>query len=141
MVPFSRRELTRAWKYSHSTSKAAIRTDAHRLLLFYSVECGLKAVQLRQLNLDVIDANTAREHSHDLNSLLTVLRLGKENHLPLVLKLTPLKAKDGTEIARNFAIGALNQIWRYGGALTSAENSLLEATLEKINVWIAKEIQ
>lgn len=141
MVPFTRRELTKAWKCSRLASAVHTRTDAHRLLLFYAVECGLKSVHLRRLNLDTVDECIAREHLHDLNSLLSTVKAGKEYFLPSTLVLKPYRARDGSEKPRNLPIGSLNQVWRYGGALSDQENKNLQDLLEKIDVWIAKEIQ
>ena len=141
MTPFTRRELTRAWKCIRLASNTTPRTDAHRLLLFYAVECGLKAVHLRQLNIDVIDESIGRQHLHNLNSLLTELKVGKEYFLPLSITIAPIRRRDGSEQLRHVDIGSLNQIWRYGGGLSGADNALLEEKLEKISTWIAKEIR
>jgi hypothetical protein len=141
MIPFTRRELIRAWSCARIASQAVPRTDAHRLLLFYAVECGLKATYLRQVNAEVIDELLGKQHLHDLNSLMTQLRMPKEYFLPESLELQPIRRSDGSQQVRNAAVGALNQIWRYGGALGDASNALLEEKLEKICNWIAKEIR
>jgi hypothetical protein len=108
--------------------------------MFYAIECGLKAVHLRRLNRDVIDEDIAREHSHDLNGLLTTVKAGKEFFLPANYTLPPVRL-NGSEKARNFSVGSLNQVWRYGGALGDGINVELQNSLEKIDEWIAKEIQ
>jgi hypothetical protein len=140
MIPFTRRELTNAWKCARSASKVVVITNAHRLLMFYAVECGLKAVHLRLLNRDVIDEKTAREHSHDLNGLLTSVRAGKEYFFPNNFSLKSITL-EGKDTPRKFNVGSLNQVWRYGGILADDENTKLEVLLEKIDAWIAKEIR
>jgi hypothetical protein len=111
------------------------------LLLFYAIECGLKAVLLRRRNLEVIDETIGRQHLHDINGLLTEVRAGREYMLPASLKLAPIRNPDGTEQTRNVGIGALNQVWRYGASLDENTNTQLEKTLDKIEVWVVKEIR
>lgn len=141
MIPFTRRELIKAWSNARAASQVTHRTDAHRLLLFYAVECGLKATLLRRQNLDVIGELVAKNYLHDLNGLMTELRMSREFFLPRNLMLAPLRRTDGTQHIRNADSGTLNQIWRYGGDLGNEQNELLEKTLEKICEWIAKEIR
>jgi hypothetical protein len=43
-IPFTDKEMKKAWGGNLSASQTSPRTNAHRLLLFYAVECGLKAV-------------------------------------------------------------------------------------------------
>lgn len=138
MIPFSRRELIRAWSSARAASQVTPRTDAHRLLLFYAVECGLKAILLRRQNLDVIGDGVAKHHLHDLNSLMTELRMSKDFFLPRNVTLPPLR---GAFASRNADSSSLNQIWRYGCDIGSEQNEMLETTLEKICEWIAKEIR
>ena len=70
MIPFTRRELLRAWNMATKASSSLYRNNAHRLLLFYAVECGLKATYLKRNNLDPLDSQTAAPIMHDLNRIL-----------------------------------------------------------------------
>jgi hypothetical protein len=111
------------------------------LLLFYAAECGLKAVYLKGLNADYIDDEIGQKLKHDLNRLMSLLLVGNEYLLPTDLKLSSCRQKNGVQIDRSCDIGALNQVWRYGGCLINGGDILAEKQLEKINEWIAKEIQ
>lgn len=62
-IPFTNRELVRAWRNSLDVSKSEQRTNPHRLLLFYAIECGLKAAYLKQINKTVIDSDIAQQFS------------------------------------------------------------------------------
>lgn len=147
MIPFSRQELVRAYKNAYSASKVTSRSNAHRLLLFYAAECGLKAVWLRQQNKDILDEailNRAGDKPvmHDLNKMLDLLRAGKERMLPNALSLPDLKASGGAILARKHTPGELNQAWRYGGSLSQPNcDNTLESALENLNSWIAKELR
>ena len=51
MIVFTLREFKRAWRDASSAyDNCTKKTNAHRLLLFYAVETGLKAVVLRRNN-------------------------------------------------------------------------------------------
>ncbi len=141
MIPFTRRELTRAWRDAQSASQAECRGNPHRLLLFYAAECGLKAVYLKQNSLEFIDGEVGRQLSHDLNRVMGLLRISNAYFLPSGLKLPPIKQKDRVEKQRNCEVGELNQVWRYGGVLMGDADKLVEQQLEKINGWIAEEIR
>lgn len=141
MIPFTRRELTNAWRGAQAASQVAPRTNPHRLLLFYSVECGLKAVYLKQRQADFIDDEIGHQLKHDLNRVMTLLCVAKEYFLPTGLSLSPFRQKNGARIPRSCDVGTLNQVWRYGGSLVGDGDMRTEKQLEKINGWIAKEIQ
>ena len=56
-LPFSDRELTRAWRElsAVATPTNSVRQNPHRLLLFYAVECGLKAIWLKRQGRTLFD--------------------------------------------------------------------------------------
>lgn len=141
MITFTRRELVRAWKNAQTASKANSRNNAHRLLLFYATECGLKAAYLKRQGLDVIEAEIGRRFQHNLNEIMSDLKVGGDYLLPTNLNLASIKKRDGTQLPRPCDIGTFNQVWRYGGEFTSDDDGRVEKMLEKINVWIAKEIR
>lgn len=140
MIPFTRRELVRAWNASTKASIAASRSNAHRLLLFYAVECGLKATYLKRNNLDPLDSHTAAPLLHDVNRILDLLHADAALRItPPQLNLSPLQKP--TALQRPCRVGELNQVWRYGGELTGPTDAEVEQKLEAIQNWIAKELQ
>jgi len=73
VIQFTRREIEKAWRENLSASSSKTpRTNPHRLLLFYAVECGLKAILMRRRQRDCTDASIA-EFGHDINRLLDTL--------------------------------------------------------------------
>jgi len=139
MIPFTRRELTNAWRNAQAASKVEKRTNPHRLLLFYAAECGLKAVYLKQQNCEILDDLVGKQVQHDLNRVLTILRVGAEYFLPTQMSLSQIAVKGGQQ-QRPCQAGTLNQVWRYGGVLIGVTDTQVEKQLEKINEWIGKEI-
>lgn len=140
MIVFSQRELTRAWKRAREAANKLPRSNAHRLLLFYAAECGLKATYLKRQNQDLLDSFIGEALKHNLNRVLDRLNVGAQLKLPDDLQLQSLRGKDGAMMARHCSCGDLNQVWRYGGELVQPQDSEIEIQLEKINEWIAKEI-
>lgn len=79
-IPFTRHELTRAWRQLRQTALPLAnpsRNNAQRLLLFYAVECGLKAAWLKRNNKTLFAGEDIRQTGHDLTKLLDQLRAGK----------------------------------------------------------------
>ncbi|MBJ2289113.1 hypothetical protein JFT44_04095 [Pseudomonas sp. MF5691] len=141
MIPITRRELVKAWVELRQASNAMNRANPHRLLLFYAAECGLKAIYLKDNNADVLDEHTIGLKSHDLNQVMDKLKMGKEYRLPVSLNLPQLRTAGGLS-PRKCGSGSLNQVWRYGSKCEHpADDTHLEATLEKVNEWIAGEIR
>lgn len=139
-IPFTNRELVRAWRNSISVSKSEERTNPHRLLLFYAIECGLKAAYLKKINKTVIDSQIAQEFSHDINKLCEKLSINSSFMLPQSLRMRDCKV-DSKDVIRTCSSSEINQIWRYGGTLDGAENDVfLEMKLEKLNEIIEKEL-
>ncbi len=147
MIAFSRQELERAWRGAYKASQVASRTNAHRLLLFYAAECGLKAAWLRRQNKDMLDAQILDEKSdrpvaHDLNKILDTLKAGSELRLPLNLQLPALKDSNKQELQRKCGAGELNQAWRYGGKLEAPhDDAALERALEGVSKWLNGELR
>jgi hypothetical protein len=55
MIPFTDREIQRAWRTNLEASQVPSRNNAHRLLLFYAVECGLKAIIMKRERRKIIN--------------------------------------------------------------------------------------
>ncbi|OVZ75203.1 hypothetical protein [Yersinia intermedia] len=140
-IPFTDRELTRAWRNSIAVSKATPRLNPHRLLLFYAIECGLKAAYLKSIHKNIIDSSIADEFSHDINKICTKLVLGSQYQLPYSLKMKDCIINN-KQHSRTCSSSELNQIWRYGGELNGAiDDNQIESKLEKLNDWIEKALQ
>ena len=142
-ILFSIRELTKAWKEARVAAGSPPKSNAHRLLLFYSVECGLKAAHLKRSNKTILDAETADQIGHDINKALDLLRAGAELKLPLTLDLNSLSTPPPNPKAilrANNRVDTLNQIWRYGGTLTAPTDADIALKLVAINNWIEREI-
>ncbi|HEC2088026.1 hypothetical protein LVW29_03400 [Klebsiella oxytoca] len=141
-LPFTKQELTRAWRDATAVSDAEPRQNPHRLLLFYAVECGLKAVFLTQRNLDIIDEENAELLSHDLNKIANLVLLPKAQLLPEGVSMKNCNINRAST-PRNCHVSQLNQVWRYGGKLTgpgAITDQILEEKLLQINAWINKEL-
>jgi hypothetical protein len=140
MIPFTRRELTRAWRQAYDASRVTPPSNAHRLLMFYAAECGLKASYLKQRNVEILDSTIASELMHDLNRVMDRLFIGATYHLPNSLSLNAI-TQNGNQIARNCECRELNQVWRYGGRLTLPNDDVrIEHALNEVNKWILKEL-
>ncbi|MFN9674058.1 MAG: hypothetical protein ACK552_16430 [Microcystis sp.] len=138
MIPFTDRELQKAWRENQEATKVEKKTNAHRLLLFYSVECGLKAVLLKRQSKDCTDSCPELvEVQHDINKLLDKLAAGEKLKLPPQLGMKPLKNNQ----ERKFSCGEINQMWRYGGCCENIKDGELERKLLDILSWIAQELQ
>ena len=138
MISFSRREMTRAWTTASQAAQVTPRTNAHRLLLFYAVECGLKASYMKRCNMDPLGSHPAELITHDLNRILALLHVGSELNLPTQMRLPSLKQ---AQPYRSCNIGEINQVWRYGGRLEQPTDIALEQRLEAIQNWISKELE
>ena len=142
-IPFTDREIEKAWRENKDASYKTPRTNAHRLLLFYAVECGLKAILMRRKNKKRTDLCTdISECQHDLNKLLDCLYAGQDLKLPAQLSMKSIKGKNGND-ERKFTPGDINQMWRYGGyceAKDIADQDLEKKLLEIVN-WIDGELK
>ena len=144
-IPFTDRELKRAWR---ELSVAAItsnnlRTNPQRLLLFYAVECGLKAAWLKRKRKTLFDDADIDEIGHDLRCLSKKLCLGAKLSLPKNIQLEPVKpiTKGLPEIPRNGSITLLHQAWRYGGQCQNPSDEECEQQLQNILIWIEGELK
>jgi hypothetical protein len=143
VIPFTDREIEKAWRENKSASEKTPRSNAHRLLLFYAVECGLKAVLMRRQQKNRSDLCTdISECQHDVNKLLDCLYAGEKLKLPAQLSMQPLKGKKIND-ERKFTPGDINQMWRYGGCCATGnitDQDLEKKLLEIVN-WIDGELR
>ena len=143
MIQFTHREIEKAWRENLSaSSRKTPRTNPHRLLLFYAVECGLKAILMRRQQRDCTDASIAG-FGHDINRLLDTLGAKGSLRLPAQIRLKDIKIK-GSIQQRNLTPDQINQLWRYGHSFeknSQIRDKDLESTLLKIVEWIKGELR
>lgn len=141
-IPFTYREMKKAWRDNLLASYNTQRTNAHRLLLFYAVECGLKAVLMKRRKITRSDlCAEITEYQHDINKLLIYLSAKTDLRLPEQISMKPIKTQNGYD-ERKFTPGDINQMWRYGGSLRSADvtDQDIENKLLEIVEWIEGEL-
>ncbi len=144
-IVFTVREMKRAWRNNLAASLAAHdhspRSNSHRLLLFYAVECGLKAILMQRQN--VSDSSASEEvvsAQHNINKLLSALKAGQDLTLPSQIQLRAIQI-GSKEHQRQVQIDGLNQVWRYGGECQGCDTDpILEDKLQKIVSWIEQEL-
>lgn len=147
-IPFTYREMVNAWRENLSASQKIPRTNAHRLLLFYAVECGLKAMLMKNQEHKRTDLCTdIAECQHNINKLLDCLGAGGSLSLPEIFIKEILDTRNNKE-ERKFNSGQINQIWRYGGKVISTvtqeqkgSDEDIEKKLLAISKWIAGAIE
>ncbi|MGE5343303.1 MAG: hypothetical protein ACM3SY_17680 [Candidatus Omnitrophota bacterium] len=104
---------------------------SHKMVLFYAVECGLKAYYMKKKGLEFSsDANdSVHRYSHNLNELLKKL------------DLSPRIPNIGKNLESPLSAVHLHTAWRYGKILDNEEESLciqkLTNILVEINVKLA----
>jgi hypothetical protein len=150
-VHFSDREMKNAWKHNFEAYKKLqpSYTNAHRLLLFYSTECGLKATLMKRESANNTEdcaslialIKGSGKDGHNINKLLDALCAGHDLKLPPEISMT---------FKRTINCGEINQMWRYGGKVANIKNQnrgLVDATDEdlekcllKISEWIKQEL-
>lgn len=140
-IPVTRQELARAWRHLHEAANVSSRRPPHLLLVFYAVECGLKAVWLRRHAKEVLEGQDIEHLGHDLNQLFKELRVGHSLvALPAVITLKPL-GKAPRLRTRSGGVDVLHQAWRYGIEVQTPDVALVGKQLDGLNQWIAKELQ
>lgn len=140
-IPFTDRELRRAWKALRSASSQLPRTNAQRLLLVYSVECGLKAMWLKNECRTLFVAADISRTGHDLNNVIRQLGLGVV--LPIDFALSDVKDEQKKTVTRRYnRLDTLHQVWRYGGELANPpmDDAAMEEQLEAVQRLIEKEL-
>jgi hypothetical protein len=118
-IPFTDREMQRAWRDNRSASEQVSRSNSHRLLLFYAVECGLKAILMKRKSINCTNhCAEIADAQHNINKLLDALCVGQSLKLPKRLKMEKIFDK-GTKQEREVDAGQINQMWRYSHSLPS----------------------
>lgn len=149
VVNFTEQEMQRAWRNNLQAYQRVddatqdVRTNAHRLLLFYSIECGLKVLLMRK-NAANFTNDCPNIKGHDINRLLDNLAAGHSLKVPYKIIMT------SSSLDRILNSGDINQMWRYGGEATGEENQQgtqfsfsdedLEQRLLNISDWIRERL-
>lgn len=112
--------------------------NSRRLLLFYSAECGLKSLILKQIGKNTYlelqqycDENGKRSYGHDIK------RLTQDADMEQKYTLKTIRLYNGKEIqSRQF-----NELWRYSAKVADEkECEEAEETLRKIVEWLVVHI-
>ena len=125
----------RARSVHHSEVAALVpeQSPSRLMLLFYAVECGLKAaILLRRSSRGTQDLDEGLK-SHDL------VRLAKELRLPL--DLMPSPAYRGRTGAGSVAAKDLHLAWRYGMELHESDQAEAQLVLSRLLEWSRSELR
>jgi hypothetical protein len=142
-LPFTNRELTRAWRELSVVATPmpdGVRQNPHRLLLFYAVECGLKAIWLKRQSRTLFDGADIDRTGHDLRQILKDLNVGSGLSFPANFQL-PAVAHGKKQLPRSGKFGDLHQAWRYGGECEAPTDHAFEQQLQKVLDWIQGELK
>lgn len=123
--------------YKNTAKDLSPRT--RRLLLFYSVECGLKGLIMKNTGASTYEQlkeyseqNNKQVHGHNLKEMTKEVDI--ESDYPL--KKIRL-AKTGGDVRP----AQYNELWRYGAAVEDEEEELREEkTLQSLAEWIKDRI-
>jgi hypothetical protein len=123
--------------------KGTITSDFHqmtkRLLLFYSVESGLKYFLLNSIQkTNTTDLEGCFEylqkHGHDIRELVKSAKIGRQSNYQL-------QSFKSNALNRRIEPEALHQIWRYGiETKCPAKEEKAETILQNIAVWLEQRI-
>jgi hypothetical protein len=121
--------------YRHSVVDP-LQPESESLLLFYAVECGLKAAWLKRnklLSTSQLGPDFAGSNGHDL--ILWAKRL----RLPAALASATLRfrLRNGKSA---FDVGAAHQAWRYGVEILAADETALLNWLQALCQWAKGEL-
>lgn len=140
-----------AWRENRSAyNLAQVKTNAHRLFLFYAVECGLKAIYIkRNHGRCTHDCTDLYNDGHNINKLLDLLSNGNNLKLHNIICMSDITDNQDNTISRRLKPGQINQMWRYGGKLEkwgdesqqqSSTDEDLEGKLLNICEFIEQEL-
>ena len=140
-INITRSEFQRSFKNHYGMYKKTGTDMPYRsrlLMLFYSVDCGLKSLILKNIGKNTYEdlksyyeKNGKKAFGHDLKALTK--EVGIESSFPL--KRIQLKS-GGFVLPRKY-----NELWRYGAGIENAEEEQSEEkTLVRIAEWLLQRI-
>lgn len=130
MLHIGASELRRAY-YAHKQVAAGGNSMSHYLLRFYSVECGLKHVWMRECRFWTSkQCKTEMEaFGHRLDKLV------KELKLPAYIGSPPqVKLSRGETVPTHL----VHEGWRYGATMDSDSERSMASWLLKVDRWIER---
>lgn len=137
----TRKEFQESYKRHFQLYKRTQGNDkTRRLILFYSVECGLKSLLMKNTGNNTYEeleeyckkSQKKELAGHNIKAMLKELNPNSE------YTLKNIKLKRGDRIVRP---EAFNQLWRYGVAVADEEDEKrAEEILEKIAEWIHERL-
>ena len=142
-LPFTDRELKNAWRNLSRAAESCSSlsgNNSKRLLLFYAIECGLKAVWLKRNGKSVFGSNEVQGVGHDICKLAKEFHVSHDSRSLYCIKLPPVKENERST-PRDFGIKDLHQVWRYGGVCESPSDDECEKQLLKLKTWIEQELK
>ncbi len=117
---------------------SSISPKSRRLLLFYSVECGLKALIMKTYAINTYEGLKKhsedygkRVHGHDLKAMTKEVGIAEQ------FPLKKIHLSQGGRVLPD----RYNELWRYGASVVdSREEEDEEKVLQRIAEWIGKRI-
>ncbi|WP_433243485.1 hypothetical protein ACQPYK_39915 [Streptosporangium sp. CA-135522] len=134
-VDVGRNQLRASFTTHRDASQALEEGASTALLLFYSVECGLKAVLLDRHGWRSTSQLPKHLKSHNLDGL------AKELLLPLPLCDRMAYCASRKDPGEQVAFGELHQAWRYGRALEKKGEEKALAVLRELLSWCQRELR
>ena len=132
MISVGYSQLRSAYKH-HKKIAGNDSTTSHYLLLFYAVECGLKAILMARGDIRTTKDIPDKLRNHDLVALAKELRLSR-----LLTEInTTFHVKDG-----NFShdIQKVHEAWRYGVSIRTTDQQTIVRWLRDLCEWIEENI-
>ena len=116
MIDFTNREMTNAFRAHVRSAQTLAATNSQYLLLFYAVECGLKALYMNQRHKKLTsECVEFKEIKHDIRELAQRLSLSPTLYSKLAaIEINPINV-NGTSQKRIVHPKNLNEAWRYCG--------------------------
>lgn len=139
MIELNEKALRRRAKELFGAAGGIHDSAARALLLFYSAECGLKAIYMSRYMLKTTASvngavQSAASYKHSIDKLIRVLRIPPAS-LPHSPGKLALRAPPGEEVY----VGDLNQVWRYGATLVTPNSAI--PWLESVVAYVLKELR
>ncbi|GAA3507565.1 hypothetical protein FHR32_001183 [Streptosporangium album] len=134
-VDVGRNQLRASFAAHRDASHALEEGASTALLLFYSVECGLKAILLDRRNWRSTSDLPKHLKSHNLHDLAKELLLPS----PLCELMVDCTGRKGP--GERVAFGDLHQAWRYGRALEKKGEERAIAVLRELLGWCQRELR
>jgi HEPN domain-containing protein len=138
LVHVTLRELERAFR-GHAqfleANKTSSTSASYRLILFYAVECGIKALFLRRNGLSSTEDLTGdNKISHDLRTGLNRLRAPGTVTIPDRVRVNPPRTE--ALLPKEW-----HEAWRYGIEFEAASESTTVSALTNALAWLKAEMR